>query len=375
MVSQSTTFQALRDNAAYHARLISAISELDYVPSALKHQTSYVDDLQTRLKQSEAQLKKLSEMTNKERKEHEYLRDSTARRLAHKLTGRKDQFQAMVTKEEREYVEALEKELAERDTYNLLVSMAEEAKREKADLAEKVVRYEALKKELADLYMQVFDEYPEDDRLEYQVQSTQALHDQIQDTLNAECRVCEILAHADRTMNACEAQVKEALTHSQRAQALAKQTESLCKQARNVSPFVESIGPLKIAQGVEWDAAQRRADNAGNQLIEVAQTLETERLVLASYRKEVFQRISREEEHSTLSDQPPGYSTASAQSEASAASGAPLAQEPVEFSRSMTASPQPMSSTISSPPPRWGSRNPYAATLAIRSRPPSYDQS
>ncbi|KAH0579996.1 hypothetical protein H2248_002814 [Termitomyces sp. 'cryptogamus'] len=264
--------QALRDNAAYHSRLISTISELDYVPSALKLQTSYVDDLQTRLEESQALLRKLSEATKKERKEHESLRDSTTRRLAHKLTGRKDQFQAMATKEEREYVEALEKEYAERDTYNLLVTMNEEAKREKADLADKAIRYEALKKELSDLYMLVFDgpteEYPEDDRLEYQVQSTQALHEQIQDTLNAECRACEILAHADRTMNDCEAQVKEALAHSQRdmwggsrlntvwdrnalslAQALARQADSLCQQARNVSPFVELIGPLKIAQG------------------------------------------------------------------------------------------------------------------------------
>ncbi|KAG5340050.1 hypothetical protein C0989_002986 [Termitomyces sp. Mn162] len=318
--------QALRDNAAYHSRLISTISELDYVPSALKLQTSYVDDLQTRLEESQALLKKLSEATKKERKEHESLRDSTTRRLAHKLTGRKDQFQAMATKEEREYVEALEKEYAERDTYNLLVTMNEEAKREKADLADKAIRYEALKKELSDLYMLVFDEYPEDDRLEYQVQSTQALHEQIQDTLNAECH----------------------------------------KIASTASDLQQAHDRLRA----ERDAAQRRANNAGNQLIEVADALETERLALASYRREIFLGISREEDHPSSPDQPPGYYAASAQLEASAATEAPPPQEPAELSNPVITSPQPTSSTSSSPS-RWGSRNPYAANLAIRSLLPS----
>ncbi|KAG6864605.1 hypothetical protein C0991_008283 [Blastosporella zonata] len=216
----TSTSQMLRDNAPYHSRLISNIAELDYAPLALKHQTSYVDDLHARLKQSGARLTRLSETTKKERKEHESLRDSIARRLAHKLTGRKEQFYAMATKEEREYVDALEKEFTERDTHNVLITMVDEAQREKADLAEKVIRYDALNKQLSDLYKRVFDgpteEYPEDDRLERQVQKTQALHDKIQNTLNAECRACEILAHADRTLNACEAQVKEALAHSQR---------------------------------------------------------------------------------------------------------------------------------------------------------------
>ncbi|KAG6810525.1 hypothetical protein H0H92_011471 [Tricholoma furcatifolium] len=172
-----------------------------------------------RLKRSEAQLKKLSETTMKERKEHRSLRDSTARRLAAKLTGKGEEFEAKASKEEREYVEALEKEFVEKERCQELSCLIEEAKREQANLEEKTARYESTRKELSDLYMRVFDgpteEYPEDDRLEYQVQCTKTLHDKIQDTLNAECRACELLANADRIMNACEAQVKEALTRSQ----------------------------------------------------------------------------------------------------------------------------------------------------------------
>jgi len=88
---------------------------------------------------------KLSEKTKKERKEHEDLRDSTACRLTYKLTGRKDKFQARANKEEqyvrlllgfgrylntsvdREYVEALEQKMRERDRQTVLGQLLSEA--------------------------------------------------------------------------------------------------------------------------------------------------------------------------------------------------------------------------------------------------------
>lgn len=80
---------------------MAAIAELDYIPSAVSQQTAYLKDLEVQLRRSEEKLKKLAETTKKERKEHEALRDSTARRLAHKLTGRREKFEARASKEER----------------------------------------------------------------------------------------------------------------------------------------------------------------------------------------------------------------------------------------------------------------------------------
>ncbi|KAG5653550.1 hypothetical protein H0H81_012359 [Sphagnurus paluster] len=235
-----STPQVIRENAPYHAQIIGSITELDYVPSALSHQTSYLKDLQEQLAQSETRLKELSAMTMRERKEHEALRDSTARRLAHKLTGRKEKFQAKASREEREYVEALEKELTERDNQNVLRQMLEEAEQVRAELSEKAQRHATLKTQLSDLYLQIFDgptegtayvpsietenkltqrahlvDFPEDDRLEYELQTTQTLHDQVQSTLNAECQAAEILTRADKTINACKGKVNEALGYSQ----------------------------------------------------------------------------------------------------------------------------------------------------------------
>lgn len=187
-----STPQVILENASYHSQILNSIAELDYVPSALAQQTNYLNEIELQHKQSEIKLKKLSETTKKERKEHEDLRDSTARRLAHKLTGRKEKFHERENKEERyasshfepvpwftqnpsEYVEALEQELTERDRQNVLSRLLTEAKEvvclpilahllssmmawnQNAELAAKSHQFESLKKELTDLYSRVFD--------------------------------------------------------------------------------------------------------------------------------------------------------------------------------------------------------------------------
>jgi hypothetical protein len=92
---------AVQSNAPYHAQLLAAIAELDYVPPALTQQESYIAGLEEEAKRAGAKIKALEWKTRKERKEHEDLRDSSARRLAAKLTGRKEKFEAKASKEER----------------------------------------------------------------------------------------------------------------------------------------------------------------------------------------------------------------------------------------------------------------------------------
>lgn len=93
--------EAIIANAAYHSRLLTTIGQLDYVPSAKKHQINYIEDLQSQLAMIQKEVAQLAEKTKKERKEHEALRDSTGRRLAHKLMGKREKFEAKASKEER----------------------------------------------------------------------------------------------------------------------------------------------------------------------------------------------------------------------------------------------------------------------------------
>ncbi|KAJ7699330.1 hypothetical protein B0H17DRAFT_307221 [Mycena rosella] len=93
--------ELVQQNAPYHAQLLAVIAELDYVPPALTQQEVYLGGLETEAKRAAENVKVLEEMTEKERKEQEVLRDSTARRLAAKLTGRQEKFEAKASKEER----------------------------------------------------------------------------------------------------------------------------------------------------------------------------------------------------------------------------------------------------------------------------------
>jgi len=88
-------------NAEYHSRLLSTIAELEYVPQAKRDQIEYIKDLQTQIESGQKKIAQLAEKTKKERKEHESLRDSTARRFAHLLVGQKEKFAQKASKEER----------------------------------------------------------------------------------------------------------------------------------------------------------------------------------------------------------------------------------------------------------------------------------
>jgi ABC-type Zn uptake system ZnuABC Zn-binding protein ZnuA len=101
MSDEMTPTEAIVANVEYHSRLLTSISNLDYIASALEHQAAYVADLENQKVQSAERVLALNKRTKKERKDHETLRDSTTRRLAHKLTGRKELYEAKESKEER----------------------------------------------------------------------------------------------------------------------------------------------------------------------------------------------------------------------------------------------------------------------------------
>jgi len=214
----SETQEAILANAAYHTRLLTTIGQLDYIPSAKKHQISYIEDLDGQLATIQKEVAQLAEKTKRERKEHETLRDSTSRRFAHKLLGKAEEYEAKANKEEREYVQALEREVASRNNQSAVQQLLKEARNELVNLTEKEQQLHSAKTELTTLYDRVFDgpteSFPEDDRLEYDLHAEEKRHDQIQATLNSESRATENLARAVRFMDACQSSMQEALGYS-----------------------------------------------------------------------------------------------------------------------------------------------------------------
>lgn len=93
--------QSVHYSASRHAQLLRDITELDYVPSALSQQSTYLKDLREQVRAADASLKALHAATKKEWKEHVELKDSSVRKFGHKLIGKGDKFKEKVSKEER----------------------------------------------------------------------------------------------------------------------------------------------------------------------------------------------------------------------------------------------------------------------------------
>ena len=139
--------EAIVANSHHHTQLLNTIADLEYVPQAKKQQATYIKDLESQVWALQENITKLAVKTKKERKEHETLRDSTSRRFAHKLIGKKQEYLAKESKEERcvhrisslfssincetlvsrEYVEALEREMTERDNERVTQLLLDEA--------------------------------------------------------------------------------------------------------------------------------------------------------------------------------------------------------------------------------------------------------
>lgn len=95
------TEEAIIANAEHHTKLLKTIADLEYVPSAKRQQDSYLSDLVGQLIDCNRRIEVYAQKTAKERKEHEALRDSTGKRLAHRLIGKRQQYEAKESKEER----------------------------------------------------------------------------------------------------------------------------------------------------------------------------------------------------------------------------------------------------------------------------------
>ncbi|KAJ2933286.1 hypothetical protein H1R20_g3864, partial [Candolleomyces eurysporus] len=157
MPGNPTTREEIVANADYHSRLLQSCSEVEYAPPALRQHDSYIKDLEGQLAGSDKKVEDLSKITKKERKEHEKLRDSTARRFAAKLSGKLEKFEANQMKEEKEYVDALQNEMVERDQNAVIQQLLTEARTVREDLVEKSKKSQSLKAELDSLYSRIFD--------------------------------------------------------------------------------------------------------------------------------------------------------------------------------------------------------------------------
>ncbi|CAK5271198.1 unnamed protein product [Mycena citricolor] len=264
--------ESVLQHAALHAQLLSTIASLDYVTPALAEQNRHIDGLEQKLRDTKFRVTRLEMVTKKERKEHESLRDSTTRRFAARMTGRKDKFEAKASKEEREYVEALENEMREKNIQETVETLLAEAHVVHEDLQQKLQQHQRAQQDLNALYSKIFDgptqAYPEDDRLEYVLKSTQDRYNEIQGRLNTESQAARFLLNADKSLDQCLSFIESALGYStwdmwgggtmsdmmerdalSSAQQSSMRAEMFVQQAQMASRIVGPIGQISIAHG------------------------------------------------------------------------------------------------------------------------------
>ena len=123
------------------------------------------------------QLTSLHEVTEKERKDHVKYRDSVMRRYAHKLAGHKgeDRFTAKQEKEEREFLEAWQKERESTERKEELGRALERAEKEQQTLKSDNAKHDQAQSRLDKLYRDIFSgptpEVPGEDELEEAVKN------------------------------------------------------------------------------------------------------------------------------------------------------------------------------------------------------------
>jgi DNA repair exonuclease SbcCD ATPase subunit len=212
--------QALTNAVTRNRELLSTLAQTDYADKTLQQNAAYITDLDSQIKATDKELKKLHTQTEDERKDHVKYRDSTFKRYAHKLGGSKGQakFASKSEKEEREFLQAwqLEREAEERraELQRALTTATSDRQRFEADKARNTTAQHDLDQLYASIFSGPTPEVPGEDQLEIAVQNAKQHLEQTQSAYNAENAALEALRRVENRMQTAAAAMQEAIDSS-----------------------------------------------------------------------------------------------------------------------------------------------------------------
>ncbi|KAK5720519.1 hypothetical protein LTR17_014920 [Elasticomyces elasticus] len=216
----STFSAALAEAATKNGELLSTLAQTDHAPPALKQNKAYISDLQTQLGALDQELKKLHAITEDERRDHLKYRDSTVKRLAHKLGGKKgtEKFVSKQEKEEREFLEAWQHEREAIGQREELARALQYAQDEKRTLEEDCTRQIQAQIDLDKLYSAIFSgptpDVPGEDQMESTVATCRDWYQQCQARQNAEKQALDGVTKADMFLSTAMNDMNDALRMS-----------------------------------------------------------------------------------------------------------------------------------------------------------------
>lgn len=269
-MSQSIN-QRIDEASARNEALLKTLSDTDHAPASLDQQVRLLAELDTLLKQSLDAKRKLEMARDKELKDHEKYRDSTARRFFHKAVGKSSSFAEKAAKEEREYFEALQNLHREENTAESLRAQITEASRVRDQYQAEVARRQQAQGELDALYTDIFggvtQEYPEEDSAESASEAALASYHQKRTELETEQQVARHLRSADDQLKLALDQMEQALEYSQadiigfdsgsymkrnclhKADMCCAEARMRVVQAQALNPNIRNLPAINIEQG------------------------------------------------------------------------------------------------------------------------------
>ncbi|KAI1638428.1 hypothetical protein F4809DRAFT_253024 [Biscogniauxia mediterranea] len=262
----------VQEAGSRNSELLGILAETDHAIPALGQQNRYVEDLDKAITELRMRIESLDKQRVRELKEHEKYRDSVMKRFAYRVSGKTGKFAAKAEKGEREYFAVLEKEHKAKEEAERLEAMRTEALGAQKDLEAVVARHNKAQHDLDSLYDSIFQGptpgFPEEDLSERNAERALQAYHEARTKMESELQVVRILSQARSCHNNAANYIEEALDHSRidmfgggtfsdmmernalsKADRQVSQMMILVSQAQRRSPHVQSLPPVRIAEG------------------------------------------------------------------------------------------------------------------------------
>ncbi|KAI5272094.1 hypothetical protein E4T47_04635 [Aureobasidium subglaciale] len=218
LTMSSQLIASLQQAAGRNQELLAILSQTDNAPAALKQNSTYITDLEEQKAKTKQEIQRLHRITEDERKDHVKYEKSTFTRYMHKMTGRETRFVDKAGKEEKEFMEAWQKERDTQESHAELTRALATAQQEQQRLQGEAARHDQAQSELDRLYSSIFDgptpEIPGEDQLESSLQNNKQWADNTAQHQNLQRRAAEALNAALQCLDHASRDMGDALDMS-----------------------------------------------------------------------------------------------------------------------------------------------------------------
>lgn len=205
-------------HAHTHEQLLRALEEVDSAHARLTQNLLYIRDLDAQIAAGTQTCKKARYNAVVESIGYERYRDSHVRKYAYKMTGRGNKWDKYKSKEEQEYLEALQKQKDAEEDLGMAKQLRAEARAQTKVLEKEMQRHGVLLRELDGLYDALFagatGEFADVGEKMERLNVAQRIYDEQKPVIPHERQILDLLRHINEQANVACDRLDEAETAS-----------------------------------------------------------------------------------------------------------------------------------------------------------------